>query len=858
MGDSQELLELVFAHPHRAVTQARAILAESPSAFDASVAHHVIGLAQREYGDLDTAITELRRARQFARRSGSAQRLADVLATLGIAVVHAGQTRGGLAVLNQALAHATGVPAARVRFLRGCAWWILGRYREALADLRVAIPVLRRAGDVLWTARALTFRGLIRLAQGSVWRADNDLAAAESMFAAIGEQHACAVAQHNRGLVAFRSGDLPGALKCFAEVELRYRELGTPMPDLAIDRCAVLLAAGLAAEAVAEAEAALRTVAAQRGQATRRAELQLVAARAALAAGDPALAEERAATAAASFADQRRDWWHAHARLLLLQARFAGRPSSGKLLSQALRVAGQLDALGSPEAVQAHLLAGRLAIAQNASTTPLAVAARSRHRGPAISRIDGWLAQALLADAHGDGRGMLAACRRGLDVLDEHRLTLGASELRARSTARGAQLAELAQRASANDPRRLLHWSERWRATACALPPVRPPDDPALQRDLAALREITSRLQLARERGTPAQTLESERHRLERRVRERTLHAHGRAGAIGRLDVGVLLDTLGPGRLLELVDLDGELHVLACGDGRVRRWRAGRTASATSAIEAARFTLRLLAARRRDLERLQARLDDLGRRLEDVLLGPAARQLGEGPLVIVPPARLHGVPWALLPSLAERAHVVAPSAQAWLTSRAAPRGPDDVVLVRGPGLASQGGEVDELSRLYPSAQLLENGSATADQVLDSLDGVGLAHIAAHGTFRADNPLFSAVQLDDGPLTVYDFERLRRAPHRIVLPVCSSGGLLSVGADELLGLTAALLPLGTAGIVASMVPINDAATVSMMLALHASLHSGATCSQALHEARQALPDDPVHRGTAASFVALGAG
>ena len=44
----------------------------------------------REYGDIDAAIGELRTARRLARRAGSADREADVLATLGVALVFAG------------------------------------------------------------------------------------------------------------------------------------------------------------------------------------------------------------------------------------------------------------------------------------------------------------------------------------------------------------------------------------------------------------------------------------------------------------------------------------------------------------------------------------------------------------------------------------------------------------------------------------------------------------------------------------------------------------------------------------------------------------------------------------------------
>src|SRR6266700_68666 len=73
---------------------------------------------------------------------------------------------------------------------------------------------------------------------------------------------------------------------------------------------------------------------------------------------------------------------------------------------------------------------------------------------------------------------MLGACRRGFDLIDQHLLTLGATELRARATMQGAEFAVLAQRHAvrAGRPRQLLQGSERWRATALAAPPVLPAD----------------------------------------------------------------------------------------------------------------------------------------------------------------------------------------------------------------------------------------------------------------------------------------------------------------------------------------------------------------------------------------------
>jgi len=134
----------------------------------------------------------------------------------------------------------------------------------------------------------------------------------------------------------------------------------------------------------------------------------------------------------------------------------------------------------------------------------------------------------------------------------------------------------------------------------------------------------------------------------------------------------------------------------------------------------------------------------------------------------------------------------------------------------------------------------------------------LVHIAAHGVFRADSPLFSALRLDDAPLTVYDLERLRHGPRQLVLSSCDSAVVAPAGADEVLGLASSLIPLGTTAIVASVVPVNDDAVVPLMIALHRELRSGASLAEALRNARYEAQDDPVAMATGWSFVCLGSG
>src|SRR5215475_9747211 len=603
-----DLLTLASARPGDALAKAHAILAADPAPYEASVAHQAIGTLHREFGDLASATAELTAAVRLARASGSPERESDVLATLGVTLTYRGYSRRGLAALGRSFSLVGGEAAARVLVRRGIAPWVLGRHAEALDDLGRSIRVLREAGDGLFEARARTARALVHLARGSAHRAELDLARADHLYASMSQTVEVAFTWHNRAMVAYRSGDLPAALSCLDEAGQRYRQLAVPLLELTIDRCAVLLAAGLPGDALAEADTALRGDGRRGGRAARRAELLLAGAQAALAAGEPGLAATRAQSAQRLFSAQSRHWWRMHAGLLLLQARSASRPPSARLLRQGAELAADLDLNGSGAAAQARLLAGRLATALGRPAEAdlhLAEAARNRHRRvTALARAQGWLAEALRAEAAGDRRRLFAACGRGLAILDEHQLTLGASELRAQATAHGAELAALAQRSAlvAGRPRMLLAWSERWRATAYAIPAARPADDAELHADLTALRDVTSRLDRARADGDPFTHFQREQLRLEAAVRARVLRSrYNGGGSEGGWEGGwgfsteEFLAALGEVTLVQIVAVDGDLHILMCRSGGVRHVRGGRADEAATEVGFARFGLRRLA-----------------------------------------------------------------------------------------------------------------------------------------------------------------------------------------------------------------------------------------------------------------------
>ena len=304
---------------------------------------------------------------------------------------------------------------------------------------------------------------------------------------------------------------------------------------------------------------------------------------------------------------------------------------------------------------------------------------------------------------------MLAACRRGLEVLDDHRVTLGASELRAQATARGGELAALAQRHAvrARRPRLLLVWTERWRATALTVPSVRPSADTELNAGLAALREVTSRLEEARRQGTPTGPLQREQLRLEG-VGARPLAAAPGVAGTGRsvIDVGALLDQLGGTRSLSRSSTStARCTCSSAGPGGCGSSRPAAPRTRSGPPDFAPFALRRLARGRAganaDSARAMLNAGRTGAAGRDAR--PGGRQLGDAPVVIVPPGKLHAVPWALLPALGSRVFSVAPSAQAWLRARAAkPPGSRRVTLARGPGLTTDGAEVPVLAACTPT------------------------------------------------------------------------------------------------------------------------------------------------------------
>ena len=486
-----DLLGLAIAEPDRAEREAGEILASSPGPWEESVAHQARGIVLRDRGLLDEGLAELRRALRLAQRSGDRDREADVRATLGLTLVLSGRSDAGLEQLQRAVDDATD-PTTVARILTRRAtmhYFFLEHPHEAVVDLEAALPRLRSAGDRVWEARTLNVLGLGYLALGRTQEAARTVGEAYDLFVREGQDVEAVITVHNRGYIAYCSGDLPAALRLYDAAAERYAGLHLDPRKLVSDRCDALLAAGLAEEA---ADLVAARVRAGSLLPVEHAELMLALATAELARGDAPAALDSAVSARTLFRKQRREWWADHAELSVLLARHRSGGTGRRLVEDAEAVGARLSSSGSDQAAEAWLLAGRAALARGLDSAPglLDRAARFRSRSSALVRATGWRALALKHDAVGDSRGVLSASRRGLEALDEHRTSLGSSELRALANRRGDEMAGLALRHAAESRSRvMLAWSERWRATALAQPPVHPPDDHEQARILAALRD---------------------------------------------------------------------------------------------------------------------------------------------------------------------------------------------------------------------------------------------------------------------------------------------------------------------------------------------------------------------------------
>jgi CHAT domain-containing protein len=839
-----------------AIAAARA--AREPSA--ESTAWRARGLAARETEQLELAEQHLRTAVRVGRRAGK-RYVAEARMSLALVLLGRGELLSARRLARLAVAALSGGEQARARVQLALIEQRSGALREAFDTYASALVQLRRANDLLWEARLRNNRGILQAYQGKAAAADRDLEKSEQLYLHLGQPVLAADVLWNRGFAAGLRGDAVSALRMFGDAGDRWDAAGVSRGVRFLDQCQLLLSVGLVEEAQEAVESGITDLVAH-DVGSDVAEASLLLAETLMASGKADQAHKAATEALASFERQGRTSLALLARYAILRATVAD--PGAAVWSEAAEIATALGAAGWPiVATDVTLLMTQRDVAAGRPIAPelLRMAARATKAGPAGQRMRAWYALALGRLSQGDDAGASRALLAGLRVHEKHLATMAATELQVRTAARAHDLAkagfDLALKSGS--PSRILAWAERWRAGSLLVRPVQPPRDPVLAAQMSELRAVTAELEQARLDDVDHRALDRRQRALERRIveRARTSQVETRRSAVST--PAELATALGETALIELVQRGEDLAAVVIAGGRSSLHGLGSVRGVQVELEALRFGLGRLArgVSPRMAEAVQVSIAAAALRLDQLLLAPLASRLGLRPLVIVPTAEMHVLPWALLASARDRPVTVAPSASVWLHSRdrrVDRRG--HVALVTGPNLPAAVQEIAAVAKVYPHARVLTGAAASVGAVMEALEGAALAHVAAHGRFRSDNPLFSSLQLADGPLTVYDLENLRSAPSVVVLSACESALSSVHPGDEVMGLTGALLRMGTRALVASTAPVPDDVARDTMVNFHASLVRGAAPAVALVEARAAL--DPAARLRAGAFVCFGAG
>ncbi len=848
-------VSIVQSHPETARRIAESILStEADHCSTAGLtARWALGRVHYELANLVDAESSLRSAAADARQHGHLQLSVEISLSLAAILVERGATVDALDAVDYANDHAEPRLLGRVYTQRGFVLNHLGRISEAAAAHREALPHLRRENDELGECRTLVNLGVALVAAGRHDEATTALHQSIELAELIGQDLISAAARHALATLTVRQGHLPRALQEFARVRSLYTQLGNPARLLGIldsDESEALFICGLWSEAAKAAERSVRRLTLSQNV-VHAAEARLRLARAHQAAGDLSSAHRHAATAAASFHAGERQAWAATAELLTLAIEAQLAPSraesalSTNAPQRATQLVEQLVAAGwGAEAADGYLTAAETALAIGDT----ARARQSIEQAQAVANhspsVDARMLflEAKVADAQGNLAGALHALGDGVQAVRDFQAAFGATELRANVASVNVRLTELGVSIAVrqHDPAGCFRWSEELRAAALRRGDARPMTDPGMASSLSELRLLKSQRQVAAQFEQSVTEMDNAIGTVERAILDQSRTTGGYA-SFQPVSITDLESRLEGAIAISYFESASTMFAVVVGQGPARIVDLGASRAITTEAAFMRAALhRVLSLDGPDDRHLGRSMTSLrlsATNLDELLITPLQLD-ADAHLIVIPCSSIASLCWGAISSLARRDFVLAPSATAWVAADNSARrhGRGGVGIVIGRDLHFADGDLQAIESHARTAACRRGAEATVDASLALFAAVNHLHIAAHGTFRDESPMFSSLEMHDGPLTMFDIERLERVPRTIVLSACDGAAVSSFAANQFLGIASALLSVGVATVIGPALTVRDREVAALMPLLYKSLSSGQTMSCALTDLR----------------------
>jgi CHAT domain-containing protein/Tfp pilus assembly protein PilF len=266
-----------------------------------------------------------------------------------------------------------------------------------------------------------------------------------------------------------------------------------------------------------------------------------------------------------------------------------------------------------------------------------------------------------------------------------------------------------------------------------------------------------------------------------------------------------------------------------------------------------RFEQPLLQATQSHLEALYAEL-----------IAPLRQHLQAKHLIFVPHGPLHFLPFHALKNgdtyLCDT-HTIsyAPSATVFALCQEKPPCEMTTSLVMGipderaPQILD---EVQSVAAILPNSDLRLGGQATTEVLKTRGSQSALLHIATHGTYRQDNPMFSGIRLGDGYLNLYDLYQMRLSARHVTLSGCATGMNFVAAGDELLGLQRGLFCAGASSLLLSLWDVHDRSTAELMQSFYKGYMETGNMALSLQSAMKQLRQKNPHPYFWAPFVLVG--
>jgi CHAT domain-containing protein/tetratricopeptide (TPR) repeat protein len=321
-------------------------------------------------------------------------------------------------------------------------------------------------------------------------------------------------------------------------------------------------------------------------------------------------------------------------------------------------------------------------------------------------------------------------------------------------------------------------------------------------------------------------------------------------------------------QLVEFFAVRGRYVAAVVSRRRIEFVELGPVDDVAEKVRLVRFQLSKFRLGKEYLERFAPRLRDAIQThlkgLYDGLFRPLRKKLKEEHLIIAPYGILHQLPF----------HALYDGARCLVdefTVSYAPSGGVLAACLRRPVSQARGNlvfgisdarspsietEARRVAELLADSQLYLGAEATEERLRLAAPHTRILHIATHGFFRRDNPLFSAIRLGDGFLSLFDLYRLDLRADLVTLSGCSTGLSAVVGGDELLGLTRGLLHAGARAVLLSLWDVQDESTSEYMATFYQRMSEGHTAATASRDALRSLRNKYEHPYFWAPFCLVG--